>query len=78
MLFESEGSEKLKRLSRMLELVDFQKSQSRLNWFSTEFGSSSRCAITPARAYSDTFFSKKFVFPSSEIISMKSKGFSTL
>ena len=78
MLFESEGSEKPTRLSMILEPVVVQKSQSRLNWFSTEFGSSSRCAMTPARAYSETFFSKKFVFPSSEIISMKSNGFSTL
>jgi hypothetical protein len=34
--------------------------------------------LTPAFEYSDTRFSKKFVFPWSEIMSMKSKGFDEL
>lgn len=55
----------------MAGTLQHQKSASNLKVLSVG------AAITPILWYSPTRFSKKLVFPSREMFSMKSKGFST-
>lgn len=67
-LHSKEGDEERETVTIHLPIC--QKSASRVKTLSIVSG------ITAKRWYSETRFSKKFVFPSREIFSMKSKGFS--